>query len=161
AAVQLGSSAGAFKKTLERARDLLRSRLARRGLVLSAAVAALLSGNGAQAAIGPALVQGTAQAALRFVTGKGTAGGASAAAVTLAEGALRAMHKSKWATALLALMALTGLGTGLGLWTYQLLRAESPSAHAAAAGAGQLQPPAVQPKEAAGQKTDQERLLGT
>src|SRR5262249_11891178 len=92
AAVQLGSSAGAFKKTLERAPVVLRSRLARRGLVLSAAVAALLSGNGAQAAIGPALVQGTAQAALRFVTGKGTAGGASAAAVTLAEGALRAMH---------------------------------------------------------------------
>jgi uncharacterized protein (TIGR03067 family) len=72
------------------------------------------------------------------------------------------MHTMKWAVALLATVVLAGLGTGLGLWTQQILQAETPAARVATAtGAGQPQQPAGQPKVATAQKTDEQRFVGT
>ena len=71
AAEQLGMSPGAFKKCLERARNLLGSRLVRRGLVPSSAFfAALLTESGVQAGLSSVLTKTTTQAAIAFATGK-------------------------------------------------------------------------------------------
>ena len=74
AAEQLGMSPGAFKKCLERARNLLGSRLVRRGLVPSSAFfAALLTESGVQAGLSSVLTKTTTQAAIAFATGKSAA----------------------------------------------------------------------------------------
>jgi RNA polymerase sigma factor (sigma-70 family) len=63
AAAQLGWSPGGFKKCLERARTLLRSRLLGRGLAPSAAlVGMLVSDHGAKATVSRFFTQNTAQA---------------------------------------------------------------------------------------------------
>jgi RNA polymerase sigma factor (sigma-70 family) len=162
AAAQLNWTVGAFKKHLERARNLLRGRLLRRGLAPSAAlVAALLSANGAKAAVGTSMIHSTTRAAVAFVTGKAAAGVPAAAALALAEGATRTMYQTKWAAAMLAALCLGGLMTGLGLWADQGARATQPAASAGTEGNGQ--PPAAQPpaKQTAAQKTDEQRLVGT
>ncbi len=55
AAANLGVSPGAVKGHLERGRDMLAARLARRGVSLSAGLLAVLSGNSASATGGPSL----------------------------------------------------------------------------------------------------------
>ena len=122
AADQLGISAGSFKKRLERARNLLGSRLVGRGLVPSAAfLAVLFSENGLRAAASTVLTQSTAQAAVAFAAGKAASAGVSAAAATLAKGAIRAMNLTKWTTSIALMVLVGGLGIGLSLATYQAL----------------------------------------
>jgi RNA polymerase sigma factor (sigma-70 family) len=112
AAARLGWSAGAVKGMLERGRELLRSRLVRRGVALSAgSLAAILSGNALSAAAPAALSDSTVKAALAFAAGKlATAGGAAG----LAEGVLQAMWMTRvkaWSAAALVLgLAVTGAG---------------------------------------------------
>src|SRR6516164_859907 len=128
-AEHIGVTADAFKKYLERARNLLKSRLVGRGLVPSAEFfAALFAENGAWAAVSSELTPSTVQAAVAFATEKGTCAGVSAAAVVLAEGAIRTMTITKWATTILATLLLGSLGTGLGLGAYQALQGEPPNA---------------------------------
>jgi RNA polymerase sigma factor (sigma-70 family) len=123
AAELLGMTAGAFKKCLERARSLLASRLLRRGLVPSAAVfATLFADSAAKAAVSSVLIQTTAQSAVAFAAGTAAP---SAAAVILAEGAIRTMTISKWTSMILAACVLATLGTGLGLGAYQILGDDS------------------------------------
>jgi RNA polymerase sigma factor (sigma-70 family) len=111
AAQQLGWSAGAVKGMLERGRELLRSRLARRGVTLSAlALAGLLSEKALSAAVPAALGESTIKAALLFAAGKAVPAGGAAA---LAEGVLRAMWISRLKVAV-AVVALVLLGTGAG-----------------------------------------------
>ncbi len=98
AARQLGWSFGELKGRLERGRELLRRRLGRRGIALSAGLAALLvpaGGRAAPPAVGPA----------------------SARAVALAEGLLRGalLGPFKAAAALALALCLAGAGAGLGL----------------------------------------------
>ena len=70
AAARLGWSAGAVKGMLERGRELLRSRLARRGVALSVgSLAAMLSGNALSAAVPAVLSDSTVKAALAFAAG--------------------------------------------------------------------------------------------
>ena len=65
AAQQLGSSSGALHGLLERGRKMLRDRLTKRGLTLSAALfGAALGETAAQAALAPSLVVASTQAAL-------------------------------------------------------------------------------------------------
>jgi RNA polymerase sigma factor (sigma-70 family) len=113
AAQQLGWSAGAVKGMLERARELLRSRLTRRGVTLSAvALAGLLSEEAQSAAVPAALGDSTIKAALLFAAGKAAPAGTAAA---LAEGVLRAMGISRLKVTVAALLALVLVGTGAGV----------------------------------------------
>jgi RNA polymerase sigma factor (sigma-70 family) len=105
AARLLRTTAEAVNSRLKRARDLLRRRLGRRGLLLSSGAAGVLGhGEAATAAVSPDLVRLTARTAVRFAADPG-ASGASALAVTLARGALRTMMTMR--LKLLSLLALT------------------------------------------------------
>jgi RNA polymerase sigma factor (sigma-70 family) len=113
AARQLGWSAGAVKGMLERGRELLRSRLTRRGIALSAtALAGLLSENALSAAVPAALSDSTVKAALLFAAGKAAAAGSAAA---LAEGVLQAMGKFRFIVMVVGIVALAAVGTGVGV----------------------------------------------
>src|SRR5262249_24122937 len=84
AAEQLGWTLGALKMRLERGRQLLRTRLARRGLSVSAALLAMLLAQHATAGSVPAvLATTTINAALLFAIGK-TSAALSARVVNLA-----------------------------------------------------------------------------
>src|SRR5262249_10530773 len=84
AARELGCPKGTVSIRLLRARDLLRPRLARRGLAVSSgALAAMLSENAIASAVSPTLIEGTVEAALLFAAGKTAASVLSGPAVAL------------------------------------------------------------------------------
>jgi RNA polymerase sigma factor (sigma-70 family) len=126
AAARLGRSAGAVKGLLERGRELLRSRLARRGVTLSlGSLAAMLSGNALSAAVPAVLRDSTVRAALVFAAGKAPAAGSAAA---LAQGVLQAMFMY-WVKRWLAVVLMLGLaGGGAGLLAFGGRPAEDPVA---------------------------------
>jgi RNA polymerase sigma factor (sigma-70 family) len=124
AARQLGWSLRTLMRRLESGRELLRSRLARRGLAPAAAVcAAGLSQQLSSAAVPSALAGAALQGALRFA---GAATGAtSTPAVALAEGFLRTASLGKLRLAL-AVMAACVLMAGSGLAAYHALAPTNP-----------------------------------
>jgi RNA polymerase sigma factor (sigma-70 family) len=72
AAHQLGWPLPTLKSRLEQAREILRRRLTHRGLTLSAALAGLtLVESSSRAGFAPALMNGTCQAAVALLTGRG------------------------------------------------------------------------------------------
>jgi RNA polymerase sigma factor (sigma-70 family) len=112
AARELGWSAGAVKGMLERGRDRLRSRLIRRGVILSAtSLEGLLAENARSATVPAALIETTKKAALLFVIGKAEGG----SVVELAEGVLQVMgmRKLRAAVALVVVLCLVGTGAGV------------------------------------------------
>ncbi|MCI0459366.1 MAG: sigma-70 family RNA polymerase sigma factor, partial [Gemmataceae bacterium] len=119
AAQQLGCPAGTLKSRLERGRRLLRTRLARRGLTLSAGLlATLLAPEGASAVLPGALCYATIRAGLVFGAGAFTTGVIPIRIRTLAEGVIQAMFVSKMkvaAATLLVLGTLVATGAGFGL----------------------------------------------
>jgi RNA polymerase sigma factor (sigma-70 family) len=123
AAQQLGWPEGTVQRRLARGRELLHSRLVRRGLTLSAALAAAeLSTNGAPAAVPAALTAATLKAAVLMAAGKGTAAGAvSAQAAALTKAALHALFLTKLKIAAAVMLIIGVAGLGVGTVTQQVL----------------------------------------
>jgi RNA polymerase sigma factor (sigma-70 family) len=122
AARQLGWPLGTVKGRLARARDLLRTRLARRGLALSVpAFAVALTQKGASAAVPVTLLGHTLRAAVPFAGGGSIPTGVvSVQALALAKAALQTMTATKllhlfvWILAVGVITLGTVLGAGLG-----------------------------------------------
>ncbi len=115
AARELGCPVGTVESRLVWARQRLRLRLGRRGVVVSGGVlAVLLFQNVSSAAVPVPLVLGTAKAAVGFAVGP-AAGAVPASAAVLARGVLRKMWltKLKIVAALVLTVALVGSGLGL------------------------------------------------
>jgi RNA polymerase sigma factor (sigma-70 family) len=115
AARELGCPRGTVGVRLQRAREILRGRLTRRGLALSATALAVLAAERTASAAAPAaIVQATLKAAWLFGAGKAVAGAASTQAVAWTQGVLRTMFlsKVKWAAVVVLLVAIVGTGTG-------------------------------------------------
>lgn len=115
AALELGCPEGTVVSWLSRARQKLRSRLARRGVALPAgAVATLLLQERADA-VPTVLVQAIVRVAVPYAAGKSAVGlGISAQAAALTQGALQAMWMTNLKMVTLGLLALGILGSGLG-----------------------------------------------
>jgi RNA polymerase sigma factor (sigma-70 family) len=135
AARELGWTVGAVKGCLQRGRELLRARLARRGLALTAALLAALLSRSAFAAVPALLAVGTVRGVLS--AGPGGAGAVTARAAALAEAALpaAASGRAKAVASLVLALALFGAAAGL------LARQAAPVPPPGPAPAGQ--PPAV------------------
>jgi RNA polymerase sigma factor (sigma-70 family) len=126
AAAELGCATGTVVTWLARARGRLRSRLARRGLgVTAGALAASLSRPGAAAAAPPAFLRDTVKGALLFAQGGPVAGLVSTRVAALTKGALHAMLFNRMKVVAVALVALCLAGVGPGVLAYRAL-AEAP-----------------------------------
>ena len=116
AADLLGCPKSTLLSRLSAARELLRSRLLRRGLALSASgLAAQLSVKLSSAAVPRGLNVATVRAAMGFAAGNAAGGLVSSSVVVLTQGVLRAMFFSKLANAAVIVFALAFLGLGSGL----------------------------------------------
>jgi RNA polymerase sigma factor (sigma-70 family) len=118
---ELGWPLGTVAGRLARARDMLRTRLSRRGLAFSAGVFAMaLSYQAAPAAVPSPLLAFTVKAAMSIAAGHAAAGAFSASVAALAEGALHTMFLTKLKIAGLVLVAVGLVGAGC-LATHQAL----------------------------------------
>jgi RNA polymerase sigma factor (sigma-70 family) len=128
AARQLGWSTGATRGRLDRGRDHLRKRLARRGLSLSAVLGASSLPSSPVAALSASVVQAAPLAALG-----GEAAGVSPTASALADGVVHALFVGKVKTAGAVLLAVALLTAGAGWLLRNARAAHDPEGPAAAA----------------------------
>jgi RNA polymerase sigma factor (sigma-70 family) len=120
AAEQLGWPSGSMSRRMEKARKLLRKRLAQRGVVLSAAVLlpALLQ-KATAASASASLISGTVQAAMAFGAGAATTAGVISSDVAmLADAVLKTTTAHKWKlgaslAAAAGILLVVTLGTGV------------------------------------------------
>jgi RNA polymerase sigma factor (sigma-70 family) len=127
AARELGCKKGTLKEWLERARKLLRSRLVRRGIALTAALPAAVLTQSPAAAVPPLLVAGTAQAATLFAAGRAAvAEGVSAKAAALAETVLKGTLLSPMRILMLLVVAGGLVVSGAVGLAFQGLAAKQP-----------------------------------
>jgi hypothetical protein len=137
AAKLLGWSLGAVRGRLFRGREMLRRRLAARGLTLSAALFAIvLVQSGARAHVPVALVEVTSQIALSFATGSAVSSPVS----LLAQGVLQSMFWNKIKTVTASIVAILIVCTGAGLIIHQAL-ADRPGEGVAARSGGVIADP--------------------
>jgi RNA polymerase sigma factor (sigma-70 family) len=113
AARQLGWSKAVFRRRLEQGRILLGRSLSRRGLTLSAALAApLLAGAAARASVSPALTETTVRAGFELATGRAAAAVVPPQVATLVEGGTHYLLSAKVKIALAVLLA-AGVAAGV------------------------------------------------
>lgn len=149
AARQLGWSLGVLRGRLDRGRELLRSRLARRGIALSLAFLTVGVAGASEAGVLPNLMIPTVQAALGAAPSSAAAGAVSAQAAALAQGVIHAMFITKLKVVATTLLVLAFVGTGAGVVTYHA-QAQAPAADpfVPKAPQGLVQPPAADPAPA-------------
>ena len=112
AARRMRCSIGAIKMRLLRARELLRNRLTRRGVAVSAvALGTLLERSAASAAVPATPIASICNAANLFAAGSAS----SATAAALAQGVIRDMQFAKMKLAAVTILGLGVLGLGIGL----------------------------------------------
>lgn len=115
AAQQLGWNRRTVKSRLERARNLLRTRLARRLLTSSSVWLSTALEANASTHLPPSLVDATSRAALLFAGDPAVHGGiVSSPAAALATGVLQTMTLTKKIVGLAAVLLLSVLGAGVG-----------------------------------------------
>jgi RNA polymerase sigma factor (sigma-70 family) len=125
AARLLGWPPGTVKTRLAQARELLRKRLARRGLTLSTGLVAAVLAQGGASAVPAALATATVQAAMGFTDGCAVAaGGCTAKAATLAKAALKGTSLVRWPFVTALILTAGLLGTGAGLTYYHKTKAD-------------------------------------
>jgi RNA polymerase sigma factor (sigma-70 family) len=144
AARQLRWPVGTLKVRLMRGREMLRLRLVRRGLGVSAGVLGSTLARGVEAALPAPLAETILKAALPFAAGAATRAGASSTpAVALAEGVLRSMMWTTGKIAAAVVVAVGLLGTGAGWLTFGRAGAGPATPNVAAAGV----PPGAAPHD--------------
>jgi RNA polymerase sigma factor (sigma-70 family) len=122
AAREMGWPTGSMSRWLSRAKTLLRERLVRRGIVLTAAS---LSALPTEAAVSVALSSNTVKAAKLFNLGQSAAAGLQATrAATLARGVIQAMYITRLKALTEAFLLLAILGTGAGAIAYRAVAGE-------------------------------------
>ena len=120
AARELGYAVGSMSWRLEKGRELLRHRLAGRGMALSATALTVALAEQMATAAPPALLwDATVRTALQLVAGKTDATSVSVAA--LAEGMLQGMAAAKLRVVAIALLLLSIAGAGAGALAYRAL----------------------------------------
>jgi RNA polymerase sigma factor (sigma-70 family) len=131
AAQQLGCPAGTVSGRLARARGILRTRLTRRGLGLSAGLLGATLPQTAEAAVPGPLLNATVRAALTLTAKHaGIAYVIPASVALLMEGVLHGMFMTKIKTvATILLLAVMIGGGGAGVVSYQKLGAQPPTQH--------------------------------
>jgi RNA polymerase sigma factor (sigma-70 family) len=145
AARLLGRPVGTIKSRLLRARELLRSRLARRGLAVSGAVMGTeLAVPAAPASA--ALAETTLRAARSLAAGGAASGLVTARVVMLSQEVLRTMWWKKFVLAAALMLAVALLG-GVGSRVYQAWAARPDEALKHPAQPADLPAPADRPKE--------------
>jgi RNA polymerase sigma factor (sigma-70 family) len=119
AARQLGWTPGTVRGRVDRGREQLRARLARRGVALSVGLLATVLTQKSTAALPAALVRSTIGAARLAAAGGAAAGMVSAEVAALVHGVTRAMFLSKIKIATMFLLIVGVCGTGVGVATDQ------------------------------------------
>jgi RNA polymerase sigma factor (sigma-70 family) len=133
AAARLGWPVGTVRGRLARARDLLRSRLTRRGVTASAALAAVEGlCNSAKAAVPAALREATVRAVVEVASGSTVAAVTSARVAAWAAGTSRGLAFPRAITATSVLLLLGTVGTGLAMLGVSSPPPEAPQAQPAA-----------------------------
>ncbi len=140
AAAQLGCPVGTIKSRLARARERLRLRLTRRGVLPAAGGVGTLLAEQSASAVSSRLALATASAASRFAVSGRSAAGAVPAAFTLVEGVVGAMSLNKLAIRCAALLLGVFVATGV-----LVLAADRP----AATSEPKMQSPPVAPSSTA------------